>query len=457
MHDGPATQSGLGQRGMDPAKRGQLGLKIAMQIESTPVCSAARRDRPAPVLLRWKVCGHSLLNFLRRAAASVVRRLPGAWRLLGVPTFRIRRLSDWIQRQRDAHLDWWERRSGPFLEEIGGSVILKRRPPRPSGGGSVHPAFAVERHHLNEPVYVAVLPSAYLLGPNGVVITSDGGVVEESAWGRGYLDNDRAWQSCRLPRAEQLAGRFYTIAGRGPDVGYYHWILDMLPRLMAWERLPTDDVQLIVNTPLRRWQRESLSMLGMENVPVVPLERRHLQLEALYFPSYVGAPSPHPQGCRWLRERLLARTPGGEPRRRLYVSRAGARSRRILNEESLLPVLHEFGFEVVNSEELDFAAQVRLFASAEAVVGPHGAGLTNILFAPPDCKVLEIFEPAYVPAMYYFLADIIEQEYWYLVARPAGRRGPQHEGSGFDDIMITRDELARALQEMFAERDTGRR
>jgi hypothetical protein len=430
-----------------------------MLLESTPACVTAPVDEAPAPLVRWKARGHALLNLIRRAAAAVVRRIPNAWPLLRVPTFRIRRLSEWVQRQRDVHLDWWQRRSGPFLEEIGGSVILKRRPPRPIGQAPVHPSFALERHHLNEPTYLAVLPAAHVFGPNGVVVTDDGGVVEESAWGRGHLENDPVWQSCRLPRAEWLAGRYYTIAGRGPAVGYYHWLMDVLPRLMAWDRLPTDDVQIIVNAPLNRWQWESLAMLGLEKVPLVSLGERHLQAELLYFPSYIGAPSPHPESCRWLRERLLPATPAAGPRQRLYVSRCRAQTRRVRDEEALLPVLRDFGFEVIVSEELSFAEQIRRFSTAEAIVGPHGAGLTNLLFAPPECKVLEIFEPAYVPLMYYFIADILHQEYWYLIAQPAGRHGPQHRGSGFDDIVLTKEDLARALQEMLGERNgpTGTR
>ena len=36
------------------------------------------------------------------------------------------------------------------------------------------------------------------------------------------------------------------------------------------------------------------------------------------------------------------------------------------------------------------APQVRLFSSAKAVVGPHGGGFANILFAPPGALVVEV-------------------------------------------------------------------
>ena len=38
--------------------------------------------------------------------------------------------------------------------------------------------------------------------------------------------------------------------------------------------------------------------------------------------------------------------------------------------------------------------QIDHFAAADAIVGLHGAGLTNLVFAKPGARVLEIFAPA---------------------------------------------------------------
>ena len=38
-----------------------------------------------------------------------------------------------------------------------------------------------------------------------------------------------------------------------------------------------------------------------------------------------------------------------------------------------------------------FREQIDIFRGASAVVAPHGAALTNILFAPNECRVLELF------------------------------------------------------------------
>ena len=58
--------------------------------------------------------------------------------------------------------------------------------------------------------------------------------------------------------------------------------------------------------------------------------------------------------------------------------------------DEIQPILTAYGFEDTILEGRSPAEQISLFRDAEAVVGVHGAGLTNILFSPPDCKIVSI-------------------------------------------------------------------
>ncbi|MGI8424385.1 MAG: glycosyltransferase 61 family protein [Chloroflexota bacterium] len=55
--------------------------------------------------------------------------------------------------------------------------------------------------------------------------------------------------------------------------------------------------------------------------------------------------------------------------------------RRVANEADVIRALRPLGFEVVHAERLTFAEQIRLFSEAAVVIGPHGSGMTNVLFA----------------------------------------------------------------------------
>ena len=77
-------------------------------------------------------------------------------------------------------------------------------------------------------------------------------------------------------------------------------------------------------------------------------------------------------------------------KKQIYVSRKLAVKRHLVNEEDFLGLLKKYKFRKVYLEQISVREQVDLFRSASHVIAAHGAGLTNILFAPADVKILEI-------------------------------------------------------------------
>ena len=60
------------------------------------------------------------------------------------------------------------------------------------------------------------------------------------------------------------------------------------------------------------------------------------------------------------------------------------------NEEEFLPILKKFDFKKVFLEKMNIKDQVKLFRTISHIIAPHGAGLTNVLFASRKIKILEI-------------------------------------------------------------------
>lgn len=319
-------------------------------------------------------------------------------------------------------------------------------PPRSLVTNDVPAAVWIRPYEIHPELFLASIPDARLLGPNGVVITPDNKIAEESAWiGDGWLEQDRARRALFLPRPEVLAGHYFTIASFSPE-GYAHWILDALPRLSLL-RYATPQAKIIVGSLEASWQRETLRTLDVKLEDVVVLGDRHLRLELLHVPSYIGQPGRiHPFAVNWLRKKFLTGQESPVPGKRLYITRRGGR-RHVINEDELEPILRRFDFEIINSGELSFAHQVELFSRAEAVAGPHGAALTNCVFAPPACRIFELFAPTCVRPMYYQLSTVIGQSYWYLV----GRENPEvrETDRGFDNMWISPEEFERTLTDMF--------
>ncbi|QUS35812.1 glycosyltransferase family 61 protein [Falsirhodobacter algicola] len=90
------------------------------------------------------------------------------------------------------------------------------------------------------------------------------------------------------------------------------------------------------------------------------------------------------------RERVLAQIRPKGRGRRLYIQRRSRRAQRVVNEDLLLERLRPLGFEPVTFEDMSIEDQARTVAGAEFLVGVHGAGISNMLFVPNGCKVIEL-------------------------------------------------------------------
>ncbi len=95
------------------------------------------------------------------------------------------------------------------------------------------------------------------------------------------------------------------------------------------------------------------------------------------------------------------------PHRRVFISRARAARRQLLNEDEIRRVLEPAGFERVLMEELPFAGQVALMRETAVLVAPHGAGLTNMIFCPPGAHVVEFADLSFPNPNFYALASAL--------------------------------------------------
>jgi capsular polysaccharide biosynthesis protein len=119
---------------------------------------------------------------------------------------------------------------------------------------------------------------------------------------------------------------------------------------------------------------------------------------------------------------------------RLFVSRRDTGKRRIRNEGEVIEALETYGFERVVPGEHSLAEQVAWFAGADAVVGPHGGGLTNTIYGQ-DLTVVEIFGDSIRPH-YYDIAMVSGFDYGIV-------RGTPVDGV---DIRVDVSELTETLE-----------
>jgi capsular polysaccharide biosynthesis protein len=158
---------------------------------------------------------------------------------------------------------------------------------------------------------------------------------------------------------------------------------------------------------------ETLELLGWPASRVVRATDQMYRAQNLIVPSF---PQRTPADFEWIQGEILdavsteRESVEREGRRsNVYVSRANAVERRVTNEREVIDVLSDYGFERYYLENRSLVENVRLFNRAEVVVGPHGAGLTDIIFAE-NCTLIELFGEK-VKEPYELLAGAVGADY----------------------------------------------
>jgi capsular polysaccharide biosynthesis protein len=225
----------------------------------------------------------------------------------------------------------------------------------------------------------------------------------------------------------------------GPNHNYYHWLIEALPRLDLYERSGIAIDRFYA--PIRhRFQRETLSLLGISRDRIVPATcHAHLAPSRLVASSLHGGISQ--VKTDFLFRRLTAHVaPWAGPALRIFIARRGPRS--IVNEREVLRALRPLGFERLRLEGMPLAEQIAVFSRAECVIGPHGAGLTNLAFCRPGTQVIEIGTPYRPWACFYEIAHHRELDYHLHMASPTRIRhfNPQ-TAVGDSDLRVDPVEL----------------
>ena len=254
----------------------------------------------------------------------------------------------------------------------------------------------------------------------GLVWFPGGPILEESVGSLPRLLAHERWmlEEPLLPPRRTIEGTVTVL----PVASYYHWILECLPRaLQSLEAEP--EAILVVPTVLPRYAEEAIELLEFKNVirSDEPVAAERLVLVGReQAPGWIRGVD-----IEMLRAAVLAKVGSrGAEGDGIYVSRRLAR-RSPLNEEELEQRVARQGLRVIQAEKLSFAEQVTLFSGASLVVGPHGAGLTNLVFADRLDRLVELF-----------VVDHFNDCY----ARLAAQRG-----AAYDDLYCTGPDRARSL------------
>jgi hypothetical protein len=226
---------------------------------------------------------------------------------------------------------------------------------------------------------------------------------------------------------------------------FWHWTVDTLTQLEGIEYYREQTgikPKLIVPQKMRSWQKDSLTLLGYGEEDWIIWQESKRLVKKLIVPSFRRSYKEiHGEisvtACQWLRQTILSNLAKSESQDltfspNVFISRRKALGRRITNEEEVIEALTQLGFTTYLLEDMSYVDQVRLFAQAKVIVAPHGAGLTNLLFAE-NARIVELFG-AYVGREFANLSRGLSFKYGCLGCEPPRGEMRQKEGDMIVDV-----------------------
>jgi len=288
------------------------------------------------------------------------------------------------------------------------------------GWRKVGPRFVTERRRLTILHDVSVLRRS--LGRDRWHVVLDNGIVASDSYHDGEWLGAHIGETVRLGLQDgpTLTANIMDDAPidakvRAPAVlishfwaeNYAHTLLETASRFWAYEECPEMAAFPVVWETNRPWQKEIAEWLCPGKAK--PLPANHVRFETLYVPSFYSQIGASQASVQWLRGRFGA--PDQPGKRRIYVTRADATERRVVNENDVLEILAPMGFETVMLTGMSVAEQRDLFRDAEIVVMPHGAGCANMIFAGAGTKIVEFVPRSYQHHMFQHIAKW--SGHWY--------------------------------------------
>jgi capsular polysaccharide biosynthesis protein len=197
----------------------------------------------------------------------------------------------------------------------------------------------------------------------------------------------------KVPTAEKLKGTGAYLCTPQASGNYYHWMIDLIPRLWLLEQAgfnARNVDHIFVNGQNLAWEKEPLLAYGFRPEQICNCTKfnRH-QIERLVVPDKIANYCEVEAWKVSFLQRLFP-AKASPQRRRLFCGRKNASWRKLINEDQLYARLAPLGFVNVDSTGMTVSEQARLFSSAGLVVAVHGAMLTNSVFLPDDAFVIEI-------------------------------------------------------------------
>lgn len=262
----------------------------------------------------------------------------------------------------------------------------------------------IRTQYRTYPIFLAVLKDVDLTVPHMILMRPDGAVILESIppWHRQrplFFQGMEDYRAAIQPVGE--VSEPVALIANFSLANYWHWLAQCLISVELLRLCGLlNRVRLVLPEGLTAWHLRSLALLGIDPSACLRLPVGRTRFKTLLYPSFLeqhrnGRFSPMLQDlfdtlktAAWAQHRdRLATIPAPQ---RIYISRRDTPQRALENEAQLEDALAQQGYTIITPSHLSFDEQILVMRNALEIVAPHGAGMTNIVFAPRRTAVHEL-------------------------------------------------------------------
>ena len=205
-----------------------------------------------------------------------------------------------------------------------------------------------------------------------------------------------------------------------------HLLFDKLSRVIEFEKEnvhPDEYILFDVNT----YVTEIGDVLGINffDFSTNPGRRFTFKFDVIYFSSSSTYSHQHPGQLGYdcwkeISYRIndnASRASDREFPKKFFIDRRSGSTRNVINENQFYDFLYNMKIEPVKLEELNLIEQISLFRNAELIIGVHGAGFANLMFASKNARVIEILPALCATKAFWIASEVFGLNYDPFLAK----------------------------------------
>lgn len=261
---------------------------------------------------------------------------------------------------------------------------------------------------------INLLSSVYL-DASTLMLLTENSIFEPSTY---IVPKNRSIVNMNGKKIKVLDGMKYILGSNYGYNNYYHVVTQSLPAIyQSIKDIKLENYKLLI--PENCLLLKMVVLLGLEEYIVVLKEKYIYKIDKLLYPevlkeTYVTPSKPKLYNNLFNHLIELVRTDkiGSEL---IYISRLDATKRKMINEDILIKKLQKLGFQIVIPSLYSIEEQIQSFKNARVIVGQHGAGLSNLVFAEKPKYVIELLTDDYINQCFFMLTSLKNCDYIGIV------------------------------------------